>query len=116
MALDLNIDKYLFFVRVGEIGFLAENRRMNVAVTRARRHLTIVGDSSTVGRDPFLSSLVEYISENGEVWSAEQYRSHITGDTTRIGKNLNFSNILGFSKCWRFAVKVFIDFFIVASV
>ncbi|XP_028399828.1 DNA-binding protein SMUBP-2-like [Dendronephthya gigantea] len=31
----------------GEIGFLAENRRMNVAVTRARRHLTIVGDSTT---------------------------------------------------------------------
>ena len=58
---------------------------MNVAVTRARRHLTLVGDSSTVSHDPFLSSLVEYISAHGEIWSAEQYRSQITGDTTRIG-------------------------------
>ena len=55
---------------------------MNVAVTRARRHLTIVGDSSTVCHDPFLRSLVEYINAHGEVWSAEQYRSQITGNTT----------------------------------
>ena len=61
---------------------------MNVAVTRARRHLTIVGDSSTVSHDPFLSSLVEYINAHGEVWSAEQYRSQITGNTTHIGMPL----------------------------
>ena len=58
---------------------------MNVAVTRARRHLTIVGDSGTVSHDPFLSSLVEYIGIHGVVWSAEQYRGQITGDTTHIG-------------------------------
>jgi hypothetical protein len=67
---------------------------MNVAVTRARRHLTMVGDSSTVGHDPFLSSLVEYISGHGEVWSAEQYRSRISGDTTRIGKDIIFISFL----------------------
>ena len=64
---------------------------MNVAVTRARRHLTIVGDSSTVSHDLFLRSLVEYISAHGEVWSAEQYRSQITGNTTHIGKHLLFT-------------------------
>ena len=61
---------------------------MNVAVTRARRHLTIVGDSSTVCHDPFLRSLVEYINAHGEVWSAEQYRSQITGNTTHTGMPL----------------------------
>lgn len=60
---------------------MAENRRVNVAVTRARRHLTVVGDSSTVTHDPFLNSLVSYISDNGEVWSAEQYRSQISGNS-----------------------------------
>ena len=58
---------------------------MNVAVTRARRHLTIVGDSSTVSHDPFLRSLAEYINAHGDVWSAEQYRSQITGNTTHMG-------------------------------
>ena len=64
---------------------------MNVAVTRARRHLTIVGDSSTVSRDPFLSSLVEYVSAHGEIWSAEQYRCHISGETTHLGIDLEVS-------------------------
>jgi superfamily I DNA and/or RNA helicase len=79
---------YFCFCFLAEIGFLAENRRMNVAVTRARRHLTVVGDSSTVSHDPFLSSLVEYISAHGEIWSAEQYRCHISGETTYLGMNL----------------------------
>lgn len=59
---------------------------MNVAVTRARRHLTIVGNSTTVSHDQFLHSLVDYINARGEVWSAEQYRSCISGETTqRLG-------------------------------
>ncbi|THW44885.1 DNA helicase [Aureobasidium pullulans] len=33
-----------------EVGFLAEKRRLNVAMTRPKRHLCIVGDSETVGR------------------------------------------------------------------
>lgn len=54
---------------------------MNVAVTRARRQLMIVGDSSTISHDSFLNSLVKYIGDHGETWSAEQYRNHI-GETT----------------------------------
>lgn len=37
----------------GNIGFLSELRRMNVAVTRARYKLIVVGDVSTMGRHPF---------------------------------------------------------------
>jgi len=38
----------------GQVGFLADKRRINVAVTRARRHLAVVCDSETCGRDEFL--------------------------------------------------------------
>jgi len=55
---------------VGEIGFLSEQRRSNVAVTRARRHLAIIGDSSTVSHEPFLNDLISHISTVGEVQTA----------------------------------------------
>ena len=42
----------------GEVGFLAEMRRLNVAMTRAKKHLYIIGDSSTLERDPDLKQLV----------------------------------------------------------
>ncbi|CAL1546219.1 unnamed protein product [Lymnaea stagnalis] len=57
----------------GEVGFLAEKRRINVAVTRARRHLTVVCDTETVSHDPFIKSLVDYMTGKGEVLSAHQY-------------------------------------------
>ncbi len=44
----------------GEIGFLSDIRRMNVAMTRARRKLVIVGDSATLSRDPFYLDFVKY--------------------------------------------------------
>ncbi len=37
----------------GEIGFLSDIRRINVGMTRARRKLLLVGDSSTLCRHPF---------------------------------------------------------------
>jgi superfamily I DNA and/or RNA helicase len=44
----------------GEIGFLADVRRMNVALTRARRKLIVVGDSATLSHDPFYQRLISY--------------------------------------------------------
>jgi ATP-dependent RNA/DNA helicase IGHMBP2 len=44
----------------GEIGFLSDIRRMNVALTRARRKLVIVGDSATLCNDPFYLDFVKY--------------------------------------------------------
>lgn len=45
----------------GRIGFLGDLRRMNVAMTRARMKLVILGDASTLGRHPFYKKLLEYI-------------------------------------------------------
>lgn len=49
----------------GEIGFLKEYRRLNVAMTRAKHRLVILGDSATLGSDPFFNELFEYVQENG---------------------------------------------------
>ncbi|QDV66408.1 ATP-dependent RecD-like DNA helicase [Rosistilla carotiformis] len=56
---------------IGEIGFLADKRRMNVALTRARRKLIVVGDSATLGANPFYTEFLEYVEAIGgyhSVW------------------------------------------------
>ncbi|MCA9110019.1 MAG: hypothetical protein KDA52_08745, partial [Planctomycetaceae bacterium] len=55
----------------GEVGFLADARRMNVALTRARRKLIIIGDSATLGSDGFLNQLLQWFESIGayrSVW------------------------------------------------
>lgn len=47
----------------GDIGFLRDLRRMNVAITRARMKLIILGDRSTLCRMPFYRRLAEYVDE-----------------------------------------------------
>lgn len=49
----------------GEIGFLSDVRRTNVALTRARRKLVVVGDSATLAASPFYARLVEYFERIG---------------------------------------------------
>jgi superfamily I DNA and/or RNA helicase len=54
-----------------EIGFLADVRRMNVALTRARRKLVVVGDSATLAVHPFYQGLFQYLEGIGahhSVW------------------------------------------------
>ena len=45
----------------GQIGFLRDLRRMNVAITRARMKLVILGDAATLGKHPFYRKLIESI-------------------------------------------------------
>ena len=47
----------------GNIGFLRDLRRMNVAITRARMKLFILGDSATLSRHPFYRQLHAYVEE-----------------------------------------------------
>ncbi len=46
----------------GQIGFLRDLRRMNVAITRARMKVIILGDSNTLTRHPFYRQLWKYIT------------------------------------------------------
>lgn len=57
----------------GTIGFLADYRRMNVAITRARMKLIIIGDSATLGQDPFYKELLAYADEVGGYESVWEY-------------------------------------------
>jgi superfamily I DNA and/or RNA helicase len=53
------------------LGFLADTRRMNVAMTRARRKLIVIGDSATITAHPFYEKMVKYFEAVGayhSVW------------------------------------------------
>ncbi|MBL7873828.1 MAG: AAA family ATPase [Cyclobacteriaceae bacterium] len=53
-----------------EVGFLGDIRRTNVAMTRARKKLIMIGDSATLGSHPFYVELLEYVQANGFYKSA----------------------------------------------
>ena len=55
---------------MGEIGFLKDTRRMNVAMTRAKKKLIIIGDSATLASFPFYNSFLDYVDAKGVYGSA----------------------------------------------
>ena len=58
----------------GDIGFLKDYRRMNVAITRAKEQLFVIGDSATIGGDSFYNAFLTYVEKIGEyrtVWEFE---------------------------------------------
>ena len=65
-----------------QIGFLSNERRMNVAVTRAKRLCCLIGDSGTVSQNSFLASLCTYFKQHGQVRSAFDYAGN---DDVRAG-------------------------------
>ena len=48
----------------GEIGFLGDTRRMNVALTRAKRKLVVIGDSATISSHPFYRNFLQYVEDH----------------------------------------------------
>lgn len=60
----------MFLLFLGEVGFLSDSRRINVAITRARRHLCIICNMQTVSHDPFIKRLIDYMLEHAHVRSA----------------------------------------------
>jgi superfamily I DNA and/or RNA helicase len=54
----------------GEIGFLGDIRRTNVAMTRAKKKLMMFGDSATLGGHPFYATLLDFVQEGGFYKSA----------------------------------------------
>ena len=56
-----------------EIGFLNDYRRMNVAMTRARKQLVIIGDSATIGQDKFYGKFIEFVEKSGGYRSAWEF-------------------------------------------
>ncbi|KAJ6992427.1 hypothetical protein NC653_015727 [Populus alba x Populus x berolinensis] len=63
-----------------EVGFLSDHRRMNVAVTRARRQCCLVCDTETVSGDGFLKRLIEHFEEHGEYLRRNQ-----VSEAVRVG-------------------------------
>ena len=59
--------------RARDVGFLADARRMNVAVSRAKRHVSIVGDHKTITNDAFLERLVKHVESVGSFRTNSSY-------------------------------------------
>jgi ATP-dependent RNA/DNA helicase IGHMBP2 len=67
---------YISLVRSNErqeIGFLNDLRRMNVAITRAKKKLVVIGDSATIGATPFYKQFLEYCEKHGMYRSAWEW-------------------------------------------
>lgn len=67
---------YISFVRSndkGEIGFLSDVRRTNVALTRARKKLVMIGDSATLAANDFYKNLIDYCEEQNCYRSAWEF-------------------------------------------
>lgn len=59
----------------GDIGFLKDYRRMNVAMTRAKLKLILIGDSATLGQDPFYGRFLDYVERVGSYRTAWEFMS-----------------------------------------
>lgn len=58
---------------MGIIGFLADYRRLNVAMTRAKKKLVIIGDGATLSSNELYLNLIDHIEKEGRLQSAWEY-------------------------------------------
>lgn len=68
---------YISLVRSNDnkdIGFLSDIRRMNVALTRAKKKLVVIGDSATLANHPFYKDFLDYIESINAYKSAWEFR------------------------------------------
>ncbi|MFT4019205.1 MAG: AAA domain-containing protein [Agriterribacter sp.] len=56
-----------------KIGFLSDIRRMNVAMTRARKKLVVIGDSATLSQFPFYANFIAYTEKHNAYQSAWEF-------------------------------------------
>ena len=67
---------YISLVRsndMGDIGFLSDIRRMNVAMTRAKLRLVVIGDSATIGNHDFYKKFLEHVELHDSYESVWDY-------------------------------------------
>ncbi|MNU91461.1 hypothetical protein D3C71_813480 [compost metagenome] len=56
-----------------QIGFLSDVRRMNVAMTRAKKKLVVIGDSATIGIHSFYQKFIDYAENLGHYHSVWEW-------------------------------------------
>lgn len=69
----------------GDIGFLKDLRRMNVAITRARMKVIILGDVKTLTRHPFYKRLWDYVERARQRYQGNE-RESLDNDTSLEGR------------------------------
>lgn len=76
-----------------EIGFLADVRRLNVAITRPKRLLVVIGDSQTVTNNEFIKVIYDTVKQKGQVLSVFEVMDTVKmlndGDDDDIRKYFN---------------------------
>jgi ATP-dependent RNA/DNA helicase IGHMBP2 len=60
----------------GEVGFLKDERRLNVALTRAQKKVVVIGDSATLGQNALYVALIQHIEKEGYYDSAWNYMGY----------------------------------------
>ncbi|QRV98888.1 DNA polymerase alpha subunit A [Ceratobasidium sp. AG-Ba] len=81
-----------------EVGFLKEKRRLNVAMTRPRRHLCVIGDSSTVEKGgTYLKNWMSWLGDNADSSTKRMDRSKFQDNKVAI-EHLEDTNSATFSE------------------